>query len=250
MVYLLTIPLVFPYLVIRRTFRQVFGQRRTNTVFQKARLATTADFLRLVGIPIGIRTWIDVRKRFGFEKEVVAILSRVHGTTFADIGASLGYYSFLLSRNFRTVLAFEPHPENVKAIRDMVRFAGVSNISVYPLAVSDADDEGILYTGSFSATHSLIRGSLTQDKGIRVRIVRLDSVLKQSLDLVKIDVEGAEWNVLRGAEMSIRSNRILRMLIEVHGGKSKEMDEYLRDRGYSTNWVSETHVYAQRISVP
>ena len=245
-IYLLTIPLTLPYLTIRRAFRQVFGQRCTNIVFQRAGLATTADFLRLVRIPIGIRTWIDVKKRYGFEKEVVRILSRVHGSTFADVGASLGYYSFLLRQNFRTILAFEPHPENVRAMREMVRLAGTSNITVYPVAVSDTDGEAVLHIGSFSATHSLFRGTLTQEKGIRVRTIRLDSFLTQPLDLVKIDVEGAEWKVLTGAEDNIRSGKVLRMLIEVHDGKTKEMDEYLNERGYLTKWVDDIHVFAER----
>lgn len=189
---------------------------------------------------------MDVKKRFGFEKPVVEALSQIHGGIFVDIGASLGYYSVLLSRNFKTVLAFEPHPDNVKAMRDMTRFAKIPNIFVLPVAVSDSEGEAILYVGTFSATHSFSRGSLTTDKVLPVRTVRLDSVVKETVDLVKIDVEGAEWRVLEGAEKIIRSRKVLRMLIELHDERTRELDEYLGERGYSTQWLDKVHVLAQR----
>lgn len=245
-VYVLSLSITLPYIALRRSFRQLFGQEKTNVVFQRAGIATTADFLRVLGFPLGVRTWMDVKKRFGFEKPVVAALSQIHGKTFVDIGASLGYYSVLLSRNFKTVLAFEPHPDNIRAMKDMARFAKILNIFVLPVAVSDTDGETILYVGTFSATHSFFRGSLTTDRALPVRTVRLDSVVRETVDLVKMDVEGAEWRVLKGAETIIRSGKILRMLIELHDGRTRELDEYLGERGYSTHWLDKVHVLAQR----
>lgn len=247
LVYFVSIPLIFPYLVLRRGFRQVFGQKKTTSVFGRAGLATTSDFLRILRVPIGIRTWIDVNRRFDFEKEVSELLSLINGRIFADIGASLGYYSVLLSQNFKSVLAFEPHPDNVRAMREMIRFARIPNISVLPVAVSDSDGEAILYVGTFSATHSLLgQVEWTTNTRIPVRTVRLDSIVSETLDLVKIDVEGAEWRVLAGAENTIRSGRILRMLIELHDGRTRELDAYLHERGYSTKWIDEIHVLAER----
>jgi len=62
---------------------------------------------------------------------------------------------------------------------------------------------------------------------------------------VKVDVEGAEWKVMRGAEVSMKAGRILRWVIEVHEIEATdELEHYLRQRNYETQWLGDRHLFA------
>jgi hypothetical protein len=64
---------------------------------------------------------------------------------------------------------------------------------------------------------------------------------------MKIDVEGGEWRVLKGAEAAMRDGRIITMIIEVHREIwKKQMEQYLEDRQYSTTWIDSDHLLAVR----
>jgi hypothetical protein len=108
--------LVLPYLAVRRIFRLLLGRLETYRIFGEAGMNSTSDYLEKLKFPEIVRTWIDVRTRFAFEKEVTQAVLRIRGKLFLDIGANMGYYSALLSRNFERILAFEPDPYSMKLI--------------------------------------------------------------------------------------------------------------------------------------
>ncbi len=244
------IPLVAHYLLTRRVFRMAFGQERTNQVFRRAGLASTEDYLRLLGLPRWVRSWVDLETRLGHEPGVTKALARIRGEVFIDIGAHIGYYSALLSPNFKTVLAVEPHPSNIESLRRIVAVRRITNVRIIPIAISDREGTDILLAGVFTGAHSFFRSHLTKSDSVTVRVATLDFLIGNPVDLVKMDVEGAEWKVLKGAEKSIRGGKVRRMLIEVHDvERRKEMEHYLRAREYETNWVDPAHIFAQRQSL-
>ena len=74
---------------------------------------------------------------------------------------------------------------------------------------------------------------------------------EEEVDLIKVDVEGAEWQVLRGAEPIIR--KIKSWLVEIHFRNDLEMKEvtqkmeaWLIQRGYKTQWIDDKHIYARK----
>ena len=96
------------------------------------------------------------------------------------------------------------------------------NIDLHELALSDSDGDATLFIGRKSGWHSLAEerkaGSLGE---IEVATRRLDSlvaagVVPSRIDVVKIDVEGAEMAVLQGAEKTLASNRTITLLIDIH----------------------------------
>ena len=128
------------------------------------------------------------------------------GSVFIDIGANVGYYSLLANVRVGStgrVLSFEPHPVTVGRLKTNIRLSAATQIELFEVALSDKDDEARIYCPR-DETHG---HASMQNQGWRdaasyiVSAKRLDDVLPKNIehiDLVKIDVEGAELLVFRG----------------------------------------------------
>lgn len=125
------------------------------------------------------------------------------GQTFFDIGANVGYYTILASRLVGPsgqVVAFEPLVRNLAYLQRHVELNNASNVRVLPFAVSS--ESTIL---SFSSGQNSAMGHLDADGAgdTVVPTVTLDEITERlgiMPDVLKIDVEGAEMDVFRGAE--------------------------------------------------
>ena len=141
------------------------------------------------------------------------------GFTVFDIGAHAGFFTLLASRlagpNGR-VFAFEPRPDNVERLRRNVEANGARNVHVVPAAVSDRSG-----AAAFIMHASTLEGRLAaadEMSAASVRTEAIDALVRDGMappDLMKVDVEGAEGAVIRGAARTIDAERPL-MLIEVH----------------------------------
>jgi hypothetical protein len=101
-----------------------------------------------------------------------------------------------------------------------------------------------LYFGSGIEDHSIFRKQ--QFGGRKVQTRKLSTIIKdEQVDLIKVDVEGAEWSVLKGAEESL--DRIKSWVIELHDvSRKKELEKWFKDRGYLFKWLDDIHIYAYR----
>ena len=135
------------------------------------------------------------------------------GMTAMDVGAHAGYYTVLFSRlvgPVGRVFAFEPHPTTFAVLERNVRRRSLANVTLSAAAVSDRDGEGDLWETAVSVGHTLLAAKPGTGRARRVPTVRLDTAARghavERVDLVKIDVEGAEAEVLAGmAELAARS---------------------------------------------
>jgi FkbM family methyltransferase len=147
------------------------------------------------------------------------------GTTVVDIGASWGLFSYHLARlvgAVGTVFSFEPHPMNKPVLEKLARAR--PNVRFRPVAVSDLIGCADLQVPVFGSRHVTAQSSLAHgfdgQRGVRVAkvtvpTVRLDDeVGSRRVDLVKVDVEGHEMSVLRGASATLRKY-LPPMLIEI-----------------------------------
>jgi FkbM family methyltransferase len=235
--------LVMPYLALRRISRLLLGSTESYRVFFEGGIGSTCDYLEKLKFPEIVRTWIDVRTRFAFEREITQAVLGVKGKVFFDIGANMGYYTATLARNFETIVAFEPHPQNLRMLKSTIAAGKLHNVITRNEAVSDVDGMAILHFQRKRGEHSIMKTEGVQQ--LAVRTMKLDSIVKQPVDLVKVDVEGAEWKVIRGGESSMRAGKILRWEIEVDNPNTKkEIEDYLKEKKYATRWLDARHLFA------
>lgn len=142
------------------------------------------------------------------------------GAAIYDVGANVGIYSLLACNRTGpagSVYSFEPVERNFAYLRRHMALNRVENCTLVQAAVSDSNG-----TRRFSAApweHSM--GRLSADGEIEVRSVTLDSCIYGEAsfrppDVIKIDVEGAEREVLRGAGRAIAQFHPT-VFVEVHG---------------------------------
>ncbi len=193
----------------------------------------------------------------GYEPRVSRKLIQFRGERFVDIGANTGYYCKLLSRNFKEVVACEPHPGNLILLQNELK--KVPNTIVLPLAISDTCREIDLYQSDICGCHTIekefrYRPGMLPNRAevrvgtnpIKVNSATFDSLNFKNVDLVKIDVEGAEWSVLSGAKESLSSHRIRRLVIELHDRTRRvELERLLTRYGYWFSWLSPDHILGE-----
>ena len=140
----------------------------------------------------------------GISALMIALVRRLPVRTFLDVGANIGYYSWLLTEHAASELEvhmFEPDELHQRLIRRTLERRRATATTLHPIALSAEDGKAEFYRdidtgyrGSLVKEGSLVGGALTATR-------RLDSVVPAPapLTLVKIDVEGGEEDVLDGA---------------------------------------------------
>lgn len=128
------------------------------------------------------------------------------GNAFIDVGANFGVYTLVASKlvgETGKVLAFEPTAESSVVLRQNVELNRFTNVRTFQVALTHTRGKAWLYHGSDPVGNSLGKDPLCGDEGEQVQTETLDNILAEShighVDAIKIDVEGAEELVLRGA---------------------------------------------------
>jgi FkbM family methyltransferase len=138
-----------------------------------------------------------------------------------DIGANIGYYTLIAAKlvgNKGIVYAFEPEPSNYKLLCENIAINGYANIVPIQKAVSNTTGKATLYVDkAIGDVSSFAKDNvLTHSKNVdclEVETITLDDFFERTvgddrIDLMKIDVEGAEELVIDGAERVLRNNRL------------------------------------------
>jgi FkbM family methyltransferase len=122
-------------------------------------------------------------------------------TVALDVGANIGNHSLFFSNYFEKIVAFEPHPLNYKLIELNSSLSSKKNIEIYNSGISDQYGEmtiscvDVANSGSFSLNNT---PSISSDTLVIVNT--LDNLCNgRHISLIKIDVEGMELNVIKGA---------------------------------------------------
>jgi len=136
------------------------------------------------------------------------------GDVVVDAGAHYGFYTLHASRLVGAdgmILSFEPHPKNYERFLTNLSSNGIRNVIPLNKALGECDKPIRLYISSHSERHStsFALNPSTHYSGnyVYVESARLDTVVGElgikRVDLIKIDVEGAELSILKGAEKTI-----------------------------------------------
>lgn len=164
-----------------------------------------------------------------------ALSSRLSdGEVMLDVGAHIGYFTLKSSvrvGNSGRVIAFEPNPRTSETLRANVSASHATNVTIIPVACTDSETTLKFYadltqgnSGASSLSHANA-GKESHEFTVRGRPI--DDVLRelgiQRVDVMKVDVEGAELYVLRGAKETLQRFHP-RIIIEVVPRQLAEMN--------------------------
>jgi FkbM family methyltransferase len=195
------------------------------------------------------------------------------GMTVLDIGAHVGFFALAAAQRVGPggkVVAFEPSPATLRVLRHHVRLNRWDNrISVEASVVSDQAGSVTFYTFDDSMAASLSKENVEVlnvqrpelATPVEVPAVTLDEYCRSRghrPNVIKIDVEGAELRVLKGAERLLRESNDLVIWCEVHprqmenlGDRVSELAPFLDRLGYSLAPIAEAGhhgIYPAKIS--
>ena len=186
-----------------------------------------------------------------YEKDTFEFINKEirTGMTILDIGAHIGVLAVPLANKVGLkgkVYAFEPTPTTLKVLRKTVSINNAKNISVEPYALADTKGKLVFYTSDNKVdnSNSLVNNHRIDRKetSIEVDVTTVDDFVHShnisNVDFIKIDVEGAELRLLKGAATTVSRDRP-KMVLSMHpasiknfGDSSEEIWNFLKGYGY------------------
>ena len=238
--------------LVRAIYRRMVYDPKTRTVLvRKGELADAVKY--------GQFCEADFEFALGkYEPEIVSVFEEYcrPGMTVFDIGANAGHHLLLLSKLCGAtghVHAFEPVPENVSCLKETLRLNRLGNVTLHELAVSDHEGSAeFKHGGVFDGMACLATGGHGRSmrerlprKSIQVQTVELDAFCERlaiaRLDLIKVDVEGAELLCLRGMRRTLRTHRPV-LIMELWGADHvAQAPGILSQLGYEMRALSSWH---------
>jgi FkbM family methyltransferase len=198
------------------------------------------------GLAAGYRMYVSPAENLGYllgtyEPQLQAIIKEyvAAGDTVYDVGANVGYASLLLAKRVGPggrVIAFEPVPRNIDAFRENVKINDLANVRLLEFAASDRRGEATIRVADNFAEASLVwHRNDPSAQELTIRTVAIDELVEAG-DLahprfVKIDVEGAEGNVLRGMRRMLAAAKPI-LFVECSEAGRETAWNLLRELGY------------------
>lgn len=220
---------------------------------------------------------LDALKAFHYRRSLPRLVSEeediwvvakyaLPGSTVIDIGANIGVYTYALSRavgSSGTVLSFEPMAKSFRFLSSNVRAHQLSNVRAFNLGLSDHETEAQMKVPSFQDGGSnFYQAKIVQESTVHgseslwsVQLSSLDKVLGEQdvapPRFIKIDVEGHELPVIRGALNTIQTARPT-LFVEVSGNPAQmgspaaQLISQMENLGYDVMTVKGGEVRAWR----
>ena len=167
-----------------------------------------------------------------FEKNLQSVFKSIKKGNFIDIGSNVGKYTIMMGNRLKDskIISIEPEINNFEFLKKSIYLNQLKNISLFNLACSSRKGERNFFIEKEGiGMHSFYQNKLKSNIFIKVKTEKLDNLIFKKLNkneikkisLIKIDVEGAEVEVLKGAKKILKlvSPKIL---VEVWEKKSLE----------------------------
>ena len=142
------------------------------------------------------------------------------GDVCLDVGASVGYFTLLLARKAKKVYAIEATKNQIPTLKKNIEVNGYTNVEIINKGAWDKE-EIISVNGN----------AVGRDN---IEAIALDSVIKEPIDFIKMDIDGSEPKALKGMEELIKNSPNLKMVIEYYpkyierlGLNPKDMTDFL-----------------------
>jgi len=192
---------------------------------------------------------LQIARRGKFEElETDVLLAHVReDSVLLDIGANIGYYTVQVARKATAgkVIAFEPDPANFDRLQRNAALNGVNNVVLHNAALSDKGGNMRLYKHPFNTGDYRLYNDGDFEEFVDVPTLRLDDVVNEPVDVIKIDVQGFEYFVMKGGEAML--NRYKPMILTEFwprgltnsGVQPKAYLDLLETKGYQPHRVDE-----------
>jgi len=222
-----------------------------DDVLQQICLGNDTAFQALAGFILLFATWVSSKEFFITTKTSTSStdgtrygVSIQDGWTVVDIGAGIGDFSIYAAydKPNTTIYAYEPFFDSYELFIKNLQLNNIENVNPFQIAVWSTDGELILDASSgepLQITSRKIDGTSEQGKRDFVQAISLLSILEthavEKVDLIKMDCEGAEYEVLMKV-LPGTFDKIERIIMEYHNLDSdrnyKRLIPFLEDQGY------------------
>lgn len=188
---------------------------------------------------------IPDQERFGLAREV--LLQRIYdlagpidGGLVVDAGANTGLFSLVASQSADKVVAIEPDPDNYRTLTANLARNEIENVEAINAALWTHGGEV-----AFSTGQHVTDGAVTERGGETVQSITLDSIVAEhgAIDLLKLDIEGAEEKVIPSSRAIAAARRIVAELHLSRPGQEAEMVAALEGRGFTVAIVPARDLY-------
>jgi FkbM family methyltransferase len=244
------------YIIYRVFLRLKLGKQKRNK-YLKEKGIVIDDFLpertySINGFKVILRKGSNDFSMFCLprEEEIVNSVKLNANETFVDVGANVGAYTLKIASDYKSkgikVIAIEAHPVNYKALCKNIDINKFRN--VYPINKAVSDHKGIvtMYERKFLkriqpewyTIHETISGhQLDKRYSIEVESDTLDAILDNyKVDFIKIDIEGAEVEALKGATNTL--DRLRKIIVEIHENNFDKVKHILEDHNFEIEIIT------------
>jgi FkbM family methyltransferase len=236
-------------MILRFFLRMILGKRRRDMIMLNSKLdfakflyiilkffhLNNLLLLRIHVSKLDYKFWCRInREDFTYmtihKDDVIELFQPVEGNVVLDVGAHIGLYTILGSKFVGPsgkVISIEPDPRNFQILVDNVKLNELTNIRAFNYAAYSQNTKMKLYLPE-KETGYTIYNTLIPDRANRAQqylmvnvrtldeLITLSSVKVTDIKWIKIDVEGAELEVLIGASNILLHSRNIFVLIEIH----------------------------------
>lgn len=174
------------------------------------------------------------------------------GNTVLDIGANIGYYTLIFAKSVGSegrVFAFEPDPTNFNLLKQNIALNGYQNVTLEQKAVYSANRTMELFLNEDNQSDHRIYQTKIHQPCVVVDAVSLDNYFRNGqtvIDLIKMDIQGAEMAALQGMARLLKNNRDIRLVMEFlptalsrFGTDPKELLTFLSGMGFNFFNINE-----------
>jgi len=203
-----------------------------------------------------------------YEPQETAIISRIlrPSMTFVDVGAHWGYFTLLGAHRVGAsgrVISMEPDPRLFRKLAGNITANGLKNVTALPLAALDRNATLVLKGHQENHASPTAPAAPAADRASEFEFVvpgeAIDNLLDRSgvnrIDLLKMDIEGAETLALRGMVRGLKENRYRALLLELHhgilserGDDSLPLLDLLIECGYRAWWIDHSDAMTRHVA--
>jgi len=188
-----------------------------------------------------------------YEKAELKVLANhlKSGEVFLDLGANLGVFTLHASKivgKSGKVISFEPFSINHNALVEHIRINNILNVKIEKLAVGSEPGSITLYLDESEDNLGMVTANYVENAVVeKVEIVSIDQYLEthsqETIDFIKIDIEGFEYATLLGLENTLKEHRP-KILIEILDdleteGAQEKVHEFLYNLGYKKHFITD-----------